>query len=510
VEQLRDDASYPVRGQWIAAPRVLRELYANRGFAPAWTSAIARAELERAIRDSAADGLDPEDYHLSALERLRAEAELPGAPEDLWLDYDVLQSDALARLLYHLVFGKLDPAHLAPHWNFYRQVHGDRAAPFLQRVIDAPSLYAEIEREKPQHQLYSDLRAELARQRNLRERGGWSPVPVGPTLRPGDRDPRVAALRARLAATGEIPPDAAVGGEAYDAALEAAVREYQSRNGLDADGVVGRKTLASLNRSIDDQISQIEVNLERGRWLLHDLDPTFLVVNVAGFRVYYLRDHALVWSARVQVGRPYRQTPMFRSKLSYLVLNPTWTVPPVIFENDVLPALKRDSDYLEQHALRVVDAQGLPVSEPIEWTSVTADDFPYLLRQDPGPGNPLGRVKFMLPNAYAVYLHDTPSQALFEKADRTFSSGCIRVERALELAALLLEGQEGWDAAALESAIATGETRTVTLERRVPVLVSYWTTWVDGDGRLQVRTDVYGLDAAVRAALDTPFRPPRF
>jgi murein L,D-transpeptidase YcbB/YkuD len=375
-------------------------------------------------------------------------------------------------------------------------------------VIDAPSPYAEIEREKPQHQLYRNLRAELARHRELRERGGWSPVPPGATLRLGDRDPRVAALRARLAATGELAPDAAVGGDVYDDALEAAVREYQTRNGLDADGVVGRRTLASLNRSIDDRISQIAVNLERGRWLLHDLDPTFVVVNVAGFRAYYLRDEALVWSARVQVGLPYRQTPMFRSRLGYLVLNPTWTVPPVIFANDVLPALKRDPDYLEKHSMRVVDTEGLPVPEPVDWANVGPDGFPYLLRRDPGPGNPLGRVKFMFPNPYAVYLHDTPSQALFEKADRTESSGCIRIENALELAALLLEGQEGWDAAALELAVATGETRTVTLERRVPVLVSYWTAWVDRDGKLQVRSDVYGLDAKVRAGLDTPFHPP--
>jgi murein L,D-transpeptidase YcbB/YkuD len=180
----------------------------------------------------------------------------------------------------------------------------------------------------------------------------------------------------------------------------------------------------------------------------------------------------------------------------------------VIFANDVLPALKRDPDYLEKHAMRVVDTEGLPVPEPVDWANVGPDGFPYLLRRDPGPGNPLGRVKFMFPNPYAVYLHDTPSQALFEKADRTESSGCIRIENALELAALLLEGQEGWDAAALELAVATGETRTVTLERRVPVLVSYWTAWVDRDGKLQVRSDVYGLDAKVRAGLDTPFHPP--
>jgi murein L,D-transpeptidase YcbB/YkuD len=509
VERIRDDPSYRVRGHAIAARRALPELYANRGFTRAWTSADARAELERAIRDSAADGLDPEDYHRSALEELRAATALPEAPEETWLDYDVLQTDALARLVYHLLFGKLDPADLDPHWSFEREVHHGAPAAFLQALIDSPSLFAAVEREKPQHEMYRDLRAELARYRALRERGGWEPIPGGPTLAAGDSGARVAALRARLAATGHLAPEAAGASAAYDAAVEAAVREFQRLDDLEADGVVGRASLEALNRPIDARIAQIEVNLERGRWLLHDLDPTFVVVNAAGFRVYYLRDHTLVWSARAQVGRPYRQTPTFRATLSYLVLNPTWTVPPGIFAADILPELRRDPGYLARRRLRVVDAHGRPVTTPIDWTTVTPGRFPYLLRQDPGPDNALGRVKFMFPNRYAVYLHDTPSRALFERTDRTFSSGCIRIENPLDLAALLLEGQAGWDAAAIERELARGETRTVTLERKVPVLVAYWTAWVDRDGKLHFHRDVYGRDAQLHAALAARFQPGR-
>ena len=507
VEGVRDDPGAVVHGESIAARRVLPDLYANRGFTPAWTSAGARVELLRAIRDSAADGLDPEDYHLSALEKLGTQTRAPGAPEGLWLDYDLLQTDALARLLYHLSFGKLDPTELTPHWNFDREVNHGPPTQLLQSVIDAPSIYAAIERVRPQHQLYRTLRAELAHYRELRARGGWPPIPDGPTLKPGARDRRVVALRARLAATGELAPaprraDARV----FDDSVAAAVRAFQSANGLDADGAVGAQTLATLNLPIEARIAQIEVNLERGRWLLNDLDPTFVVINVAGFRAYYLRESEVVWSGRVQVGKPYRQTPMFRSAISYLVLNPTWTVPPTILENDVLPALQRDPSYLAQHHLRVIDSQGRPVTTPIDWKDVTVDRFPYLLREDAGSDNPLGRVKFMFPNEFSVYLHDTPNQRLFDKSERTFSSGCIRIENALELAALLLEGQEGWDAAGIESALATGETRTVNLQRKVPILVSYWTAWVDRERVLQFRSDVYGLDARVQAALATPFR----
>ena len=249
----------------------------------------------------------------------------------------------------------------------------------------------------------------------------------------------------------------------YDDSLLAAVRAFQTAQGIDADGSVGAGTLAALNRPVGDRIVQIEVNLERGRWLLHDLDPTFVVVNVAGFRVYYLRDGALAWSARVQVGKPFRQTPIFRSTIQYLVLNPTWTVPPGIFANDILPAVKRDPGYLAKRELRVVDGKGEPVTAPIDWAAVTPRSFPYMLQQGPGPDNALGRVKFMFPNEYSVYLHDTPSQALFEKSERAFSSGCIRVENALELAALLLDGQADWNAAAIASAVEAGTTRTVTL-----------------------------------------------
>ena len=232
-----------------------------------------------------------------------------------------------------------------------------------------------------------------------------------------------------------------------------------------------------------------------------------MVVNVAGFRVYYLRDGELVWSSRAMVGKPYRQTPLFRSEMTYLVLNPTWTVPPSILANDILPAQRRDPSYLDKRGLRVIDASGRVVpTASIDWSSTTARNFRFMLRQEPGPTNALGRVKFMFPNSYAVYLHDTPSRNLFDKSERAQSSGCIRVENPLELAALLLEGQSGWDRAAIDRAVEEGKTRTVTLAQRVPVLLTYWTAWVDIDGKLQLRRDVYGRDPKVARGLAEGFR----
>lgn len=507
IEQIHDHPDALVRGVPIASRPSLASLYERRGFTLAWTEAEPRDALLRAIRDSAADGLDPEDYLLSPLLAARAEAELETAPLDVLIDYDLLLTDALARLLYHVISGKLDSRTLEPHWNLPSSVHQQDAPVFLQGLIDSGELYERIQAERPDHRMYRDLVAALAHQRELAERGGYPPVPPGPTLELGSRDPRVAALRARLESSGDLEGPAPGDPEEFDASLEAAVVAFQQRHGLDADARVGRRTLEALSVPVGARIEQIRVNLERARWLLHNLEPSFVLVNIAGFQAYYLRDGEPIWTGRAILGRPYRKTPTFRSRISYLVLNPTWTVPPTIFAQDILPAQRRNPSHLAKLGLRVIDEHGAVVpTDSIDWQQVNPAHFPYLIRQDPGPGNTLGRVKFMFPNSYTVYLHDTPSRDLFERSERAFSSGCIRIERPLELAALLLEGNPGWDRAAIDQAVEAGTLQNVTLANPVPILVTYWTTWVDQAGTLQFRRDLYDRDAEVARGLAEPFR----
>ncbi|HTO71027.1 MAG TPA: L,D-transpeptidase family protein [Myxococcota bacterium] len=503
VELLRASPEPEIDGVRIAAQRLLSQLYERRGFALEWTAPAASDDLARAIRDIDADGLDPEDYLRTPLERARAAALAPNALAQARVDWDLLQTEALVRLLYHLILGKVDPRTFDANWNFTREIHRDDPAGFVQSIIDSSEVYARIQREKPDHDLYRKLVAAYARERAAAE--GWKPVPGGPTLKTGVTDSRVAELRARLVASGDLEPGAA-SGDAYDSAVEAAVKSFQTRHGLGADGGVGPATLAALNEPPTARLTQLRVNLERGRSLLHDLPATFVVVNVAGFEVYFVRDDSVVWRARAQVGKPYRATPIFRSEMSYLVVNPTWTVPPGIFANDVLPQQKRDPSTLAKKGLEVVDADGRVVpASSIDWAKVTPRNFRYMLRQPAGPTNALGRVKFMFPNSHSVYLHDTPSKNLFDRDDRAFSSGCIRVENPFELAAYLLEGQKGWSRADLDAAVAAGKTRTITLAQRVPVLLLYWTAWVEPDGKLQLRRDLYGRDAKVAAALAEPF-----
>jgi murein L,D-transpeptidase YcbB/YkuD len=331
-------------------------------------------------------------------------------------------------------------------------------------------------------------------------------------------DRRVVALRARLAASPDsVRASSPPGSPAdlptrYDDALADAVRAFQRRHGLLVDAAVGPRTLAALNEPIAARIDALRVNLERLRWVFRDLSEEFVAVNIAAFRAVYVADGELRWHARAIVGRPYRQTPVFRDAITYLELNPTWTVPPTILRKDILPRLREDPAYLAAKHLRVIDPNGGPVdSATIDWRSVRAGTFPYLLRQDPGPHNALGRIKFMFPNRHAVYLHDTPARDLFARAERVFSSGCIRIDKPLDLAVALLDEPTRWDRAALQAAIDSGRTQRLRLPRPVPIMLLYLTAYADENGTINFRHDVYGRDAAVLAALDGPLRwaPPR-
>ncbi len=501
VELIRAGAEVTIGRDRIASTRVLPSLYEQNDFSLAWTRRDAALELFAAVVDSQTHGLDPDDYHRPELERLLAHERLDVEER---VDLDLLLTDALVRLVYHLVFGKVDAKRLDPHWNLARQIDGEEAVEGIRRAIDAPSVLLAVEGFAPRHPAYARLRGALIRYREFVARGGFEPVPDGPKLESGSEGSRVSALRRRLAAEGDLPVEH-VEGRVFDAEVEAAVRRAQTRYGLEPDGIVGRATLAALNVPVGERVDQIRLNLERARWLLHAVEGRLVLVDIAGFHLHYFED-GTDWTTRVVVGRPYRRTPSFRSTIRYLVLNPTWTVPPTIFTQDVLPALRKDSGYLAKKRLRVIDAHGREVdARSIDWSTVSRKSFPYQLRQDPGPQNALGRIKFVFPNAYSVYLHDTPARELFERAERAASSGCIRVEDPLTLAVTLLDDPGLWSREALEREIATGVTRTVNLREPVPVILMYWTVDVDPDGTVAFKKDLYGRDRDLLRALDEDF-----
>jgi murein L,D-transpeptidase YcbB/YkuD len=499
VEALLESGPFEIHGAHIAYPNVIYAFYAQRGFRPAWTNAHTASELRRALKDSEADGLDPRDYHLPVLEQLTNTAD-PA--------FEILHTDALLRIADHLLFGKVDAATFDAHWNYTRSPSGIDIPQRLERAIASDDIYTAIENLKPTHRMYRALKQELARYRQVAAGAERVTVAQGKSLEPDTHDERVLALRKRLTMSGDLDAAQDSASDLYDATLLTAVKRYQERMGLTADGKIGARTISELNVPIEERISQLLVNLDRGRVLLHDLPHEFVIVNIASYLVYLVRGEEIVWSARAQVGKTYRKTPMFRSEINYLVLNPTWTVPPGIIRNDILPDARRDPASITRRGLKVLNASGGEVDPAsVDWSKYKSGNIPYTLRQDAGPKNALGRVKIMFPNSYSVYLHDTPSQAKFEETDRAFSSGCVRIERPLELAELLLANPSEWNAATIQKAVDKGQTQNVTLPNKMPVLLAYWTAWVDPQGRVNFRRDVYGQDAQWAAGLARDYTP---
>jgi murein L,D-transpeptidase YcbB/YkuD len=518
-------------GDALRATRSLPQLYQMNGFLPLWDSRRLRL-LTELLQDIEDDGLRASDYHLAALQSLIARGGTLSPLERATLD--LLASDAYTLILYHLYFGKVDPVSLDSRWNFeLREIREADAVKFVHEAITRDRVRASVEQVRPDHWMYAAGRAALAAYRGIAALGGWPQLPAGATLKPGMVDARVPLLRERLALTGDLaaaalPPDAgapqpnsprapatattAVGTPdplLFDTTLEAAVRHFQHRHLLATDGAIGPSTLRELNVPVQARIDQIRLNLERGRWVLHEVkkDGDLVIVDIAGFGVRFIRERKTIWQTRAQVGKPYRQTPIFKSAIDHVVLNPTWTVPPTILEKDILPAVRRDRGYLAKRGLEVIDRDGrtIPTSS-IDFSRYTGRNFPYMIRQAAGDDNALGQVKIMFPNPYLVYLHDTPSKSLFDADQRAFSSGCIRTERPFELVELLLADPDRWNRAAIDAAVTTRITRTVRLAKPVPVLILYWTVDRDDDGSIMFKPDPYARDARELAALDSPFQ----
>ncbi len=505
VEELVATGGACCDGLELASTKLLPALYQRRGFFPLWHD-VAAEQLLEAVRGADRHGLDPADYHFEALDARLASLPRRGKKRSEELaEIDLLLTDSLVRISYHLRFGKVDPEALDPNWNIVLSLGQEDPVGAMLGAIASDELGPRIEALAPQHWMYRGYMEELARYRAFAAAGGWEPVDEGPTLTAGDAGPRVAQLRARLEASGHLP--VSPGADVFDDALKAAVEAFQGHHGLYVDGVVGKNTLAALNVPVEHRVDQLRVNLERGRWLLHDFDQDFVGVNIAGFEAWVVEGGRITWRTRAQVGAPYRQTPVFRADMTHLVVNPTWTLPPTILLQDVLPLLREDLGVLAERGLEVLDPRGdLVDPSTVDWEAFPQEPpYPYALRQGPGPSNPLGRMKFMFPNEHYVYLHDTPRQTLFGRDQRAVSSGCIRIEDPLALAAWVLRSQERWNRPALEAAIEAGDTREIRLDEPVPVVLAYLTAWVEDDG-VQFRQDPYARDARILEGLRGPFR----
>jgi len=506
VTEWRNPLKTFIRGERIYSAVLVKSFYKGRNYQPAWSQdghLVQVDTLTRAIEEAYGDGLTPDYYHLGLIKSLVDTAEKKLFDPTHMADLDMLLTDAFLTLCCHLSGGCVNPVTIESEWFAKR------------RDVDVPSVLEQALKKKqvrealmglrPEQGSYARLRQALAQYRELSSKGEWPRVAAGPPLKKDLTSDRVVELRKRLAASGDLEANKTNRGNLFDEKLEQAVIIFQKRHGLKSDGIVGLITLKALNVPLKQRIRQMELNMERLRWILGNLEQRSIVVNIADFKLHVVENGRSVLSMKVVVGKPYQSTPIFTAKMTYLVINPSWNVPDSIAREEILKKIKNDPHYLAKQNIKVLRGQGSHAEElnpeTINWTEITADSLTYRFVQEPGPLNPLGRIKFMFPNQFNVYLHDTPSKRLFSEDVRTFSHGCTRIEKPLELVTYVLQNSPGWTREKLLAAIDNGSEQKILIPHPLNVHFLYLTAWVDEWGALQFRNDIYGRDRRLDEAL---------
>jgi L,D-transpeptidase YcbB len=468
--------------------------YHLRSFTPIWVRddgpKTKGRELLAVLRNAGADGLDPNDYYVGQLGDLMEQSDVRSLAR-----LDLLLTRAFMDYGRDLSAGRVAPDSVD------KEIHLNPspvdAAKLIHGAEEADNIGPYAISLAPQTDEYARLVALLAEYREIAAQGGWPTVPDGETLKPGMDDPRVPALRAYLSEVGDYFGDPDEPSTVFDDDLVEAVEAFQTRHGIDVDGAVGPATLKAINTPIEERIATMEINLERRRWMVDDLGERYVFVNLADQFLKVVDGGRTIHEAKLVVGKPYLRTPVFDETMKYVVINPDWTVPSSIARNEYLPKLQKSAGALEDKNIHVYAGNERISPYSINWPAISKSNFRYTLRQDPGPDNALGVIKFMFPNKFSIYLHDTPSKGLFARSSRTFSHGCMRVQDPIELGAVIL-GAQGWSADRIRQVVASGKKTVVNLETPLPVHVTYLTAWVNKDGSVHFRNDVYGRDKRLK------------
>lgn len=477
----------------------LRTFYTQRAESPAWVNhrrpTENAVEALKALSTARQHGFDPNGYGADDLLAMSQAVEAidKESPERLKrvAEFDVRMTAALLAFGRDVAMGRTKPQVPDGSWKV-RRTAPDYVASFAA-AVDDPLKW--IESLRPPHAEYAALQKALDDLHGQKEKGGWVSVPAG-VLKPGSSGAAVAALRQRLAASGHLKAADAASNR-FDAGLAAAVKSFQELHGLKATGIVDAATTTALNVPLDERIRQVALNLQRWRWMPDDLGARHFMVNIPHFHLQAREQGKTVMDIRVVVGKPGNNTPIFSDEMETVVLSPYWNIPETIASDETAPAIKRDPGYLDRQNIEVLRVSGNS-RDAVKASDVNWDDEEELkdlvFRQRPGAGNALGNVKFLFPNSYNVYLHDTPADALFAKLGRAFSHGCIRVEEPEVLAKYVLRDLPEWDEPTLFAAMRSGEEKHVKLSQKVPVHIVYFTSWVDENGGLHFQPDIYGYD----------------
>jgi L,D-transpeptidase YcbB len=477
----------------------VKRFYQNENYQLIWIDGERPSNRYRElikVLDAAADhGLPAELYKVPIEDPQGGRVRIPAesAPK-----LDVQATAAFFRYFMHITGGRLDPHALESQWTLKPERPELVAA--LTDAVEHDRLADAMEKLKPTSPEYAELQQALVRYRAIAAKGGWPAVPAVKIkrLKPGDQLTIAPVVRHRLAIEGDLDaPNENDQALVYDEPLAAAVKRFQERHRIRTDGMITAETIAAMNVPVESKIRTIELNLERWRWLPDRLPARYLMVNVPDYRLEAVENGRSMLDMRVVVGAPDKKTPIFADEMTTVIFSPYWNVPPDIAKNETAPRAASDPNFLARNNMEVVDSSGQIVDpDSVDWS----DPRGVRIRQRPGSGNALGGVKFVFPNNFNVYLHDTNAGKLFERVERSLSHGCVRVEEPQKLAQYVLRDLSEWTPEAIAEAMQAGRERSVKLKTPIPVYIVYLTAWVH-DGGVRFLKDIYGHDADQTAAL---------
>jgi murein L,D-transpeptidase YcbB/YkuD len=485
----------------------LATIYSEIGAQPLWVTGAGPTEkgeiILRYLKNSSQHGLDPNEYQVDRLIELWSTEDV-----DELAELDTILTYNLVKYVHDISYGQLKPLESDPELFAEAGDQDFNPVVTVEHILATSDLDKFLANLPPRHSHYRTLKRGLEYYRKIAEQGGWSIVPEGASLHPGETNERIRAVRQRLhiANSSLMTPDDNVAAT-YDHQLEQAVLAFQQQHGLVVDRIIGKNTIAAMNISAAEKVASIRINMARWRWHAHDLGDRYVLVNIAGFNLKTFQGEEIVLDIPVIVGKEQHQTPVFSDTIKYIDVNPFWNITPSIAKNEELPELRKNKNYLVNRHVRLFsswwsDAVELD-STAIDWHTVSRSQIAgYKLRQDPGPWNALGKIKFVFPNQYSVYMHDTPAHNLFNRTQRDFSHGCIRVSDALSLAIFLLKDQpDGWSPEKIKEIYNQDQRKVIRLSDFVPVHITYQTTWVDKNGAIHFNRDLYGRNAKLYNAL---------
>ena len=465
----------------------LYSFYKQNSFCSVWNTPEKRKTASEAIANASKEGLNPEDYSFSKI--LFNEKRIDSLSEKEIADYDLLLTNSVENYITDLSFGKLNPKKLYEDWDL--KIEKSNSHKNLSEALQKDSLAAIIEKAKPSHLAYKKLKNALLLLNEFPE-DSLQKIEISANLKPNDADKSVILVKKRLAYWKDMKmPDSLT--PIYDQAMLDAVKKFQLRHGLQPDGIIGKGTLAELNTSKEIRKKQIIANLERWRWFPKSMGEHYIIINIPEYKLHTIFKNDTTRTHNIIVGTAARKTPVLSSKLSYAVFNPTWTVPPTILKEDIIPSMIKNRNYLRGKNITIYNQKGQEV-DPWSWSPANAKKYRYV--QSPGTYNSLGMVKIIFPNNFAVYLHDTNHKEYFEKTDRSLSSGCVRVQDPLELTEYLLADKKNWDLEKITATLKTEKTKNATFKSDIFIHQLYWTAWSEKD-QLYFTPDIYNLDLAL-------------